>query len=251
MDPVTITATWFPVQRPRARLGWHSAHDTRSLAYGIRPHLAEVGINVDGVLDTHKRWAPGTTLDQQREGACVPFAWMQEALSSPRPFRTTAELGNARALADYDHVRGYDRAMGNHWNDGASILAGALHARDSGRMDGFRWAWSIDDLAAAVVTTGPAVIGIPWLEDMYDVPPDGVVRVGGDLVGGHALLIDEYHPARRVTGRAGRVRGFGWHNSWSDDYGRRGRAFIAADDLAGLIAGYAELCVPVGRKRIV
>ena len=228
------------------RLDWNPAHDARSLNFGF------AAVAPSWVADIPKRWRGGATLDQGREGACVSFGWTQEALSSPRPdYDTDSAAGSAFAFTRYRRIQAIDRAMGNVWDSGASVLAGAKSAVELGHIDSYRWCLGgADDVRKAIILEGPVVIGIPWYESMYTtVGRSGYVTVDGGLVGGHCILIDEYHPGKQIAGY-GEVRGFGWHNSWSDRYGVRGRGFISYDDLERLLAGWGEACVPIGRKRV-
>jgi hypothetical protein len=246
MDVDIATTEYASTTDPR--LDWNPAHDPRSLNY---PFAAVAPTHVE---DVPRRWRAGATLDQGQEGACVAFGWTQEALSSPRPdYLTNSHTGSAYAFRRYQRIRAIDQAMGNVWDSGASVLAGAKSAVELDHIDSYRWALSIEDVRKAVLLEGPVVIGIPWYSGMYDTyGRNGVVEVSGDLVGGHCILIDERHPGKRVSTPRGYETwaGYGWHNSWSDDYGHAGRGFIREEDLRDLLAHWGEACVPIGRRQV-
>ena len=234
----------FPSTDPR--LDWVSRHDSRSMNF----LMAESLFNAE-IEKKPKRWKPGVTLNQGQEGACVGFGWTQELLTSPRPYLTDAATGNSYARGFYHETLLNDEFEGEE-DTGTSVLAGAKTAVRRGEMGEYRWCRTVEELRDTIITTGPVVIGIPWYHDMYWTRDSGLVTVGGDLVGGHCILVDEYHPGKRLLGEDyhARFEGFGWHNSWGDGYGINGRGFIRIEDMRDLIKQWGEMCVPVNRRRV-
>lgn len=231
----------FPSQD--SRLDWVSKHDSRSLEYLIAEKLGTVEI-------VPKRWHSTLTLDQSHEGACVGFGWTQELLTSPRPFTSvTAVRANAYASGYYRECLQNDEYPGEEDN-GTSVLAGAQTAVRRNFIGEYRWCTSLEDIRDTVIKFGPVVIGIPWYEDMYVTDRSGLVRVGGPVVGGHCLLVDEYHPAKQLHGVDGTKEVFGWHNSWGPDYGLNGRGYVEFNDLGDLLKNYGEACAPLQRKLV-
>lgn len=236
----------FPSKDPR--LDWVSMHDPKSLDYPVR---ALTGSTVE---KKPKLWTPPKpVLDQGWEGACVGFAWTAELMGSPFPDPyTTKEQGDWFARNKvYKPAQFIDEWEGENY-EGTSVLAGAKVVQKEGFLDEYRWAFGIEDLRDAVITTGPAVIGIPWYDGMYGTKPSGLVEVGGDLVGGHALVVYGYHPGMRIPGEDWHSRHevFRWRNSWGSAYGKNGSGLIRYEDLRDLLAGWGEACIPVTRKRV-
>ena len=143
-------------------------------------------------------WDTGPVLDQGREGACVGFAWTAELIASPRPdphvARPTAE---AYARSVYRRAQQLDYWAGEDY-EGTSVLAGAKTVREAGFIDGYRWAFGVDDVRDAVIDIGPVVVGVPWLESMFTPRRSGLLEVHGPAVGGHALCVTGYHPNMRL-----------------------------------------------------
>ncbi len=86
---------------------------------------------------------------------------------------------------------------------------------------------------------GPAVLGINWLDGMYqtvEIDGEAWIEDTGRVVGGHAILCVGYSLRRRA---------FRLQNSWGSDWGDNGRAWIDHDDLAALLADQGEACIPV------
>lgn len=227
------------------RLDWVTQHDHRSKNFRVGSVIREVVIKP-------KKWEAGKTLDQGQEGACVGFGWVQEFMSAPRPFtRVSVKRAEGYAREFYKECQRYDEWEGEAY-EGTSVLAGAQTAMRRKMIEGYRWCFSIEEVRDAVVALGPVVIGIPWYSKMYQTRSSGLVEVGGDLVGGHCILVDEYHPGKRITGEdyEARFHGFGWHNSWGEGYGVGGRGFIRYEDLRDLLSTWGEACVPMNRKLV-
>jgi hypothetical protein len=230
----------FPPQDPR--LDWRSAHDPASENYPIRPKLG-------AIEPKPKDWRTGSVLDQGREGACVGFGWTADLIAAPRPDPyCTASSGNTYARNVYYEARRIDEWPGESY-EGTSVLAGAKVVQARGFIGSYRWCFGIEDVRDAVIAEGPVVIGIPWYSQMYDTRPSGLVEVGGDLVGGHCLVLTGYHPGMRITGEDwdARFHVFKWRNSWGESYGRHGSGYIRYEDLRDLLADWGEACVPQDR----
>jgi papain like protease len=89
------------------------------------------------------------------------------------------------------------------------------------------------DVIAFLVHRGPGVLGTDWYESRFDPVPDGLVKVAGNVAGGHAYLCYGYD----ADGQ--RFRG---QNSWGRAWGDNGRFWVARGDLDRLIRAYGEAC---------
>lgn len=214
------------------QLGRHPHFDDRSRSYPIRTLLPARALRTARIWDVLGPFP----LDQQAEGACVGMGWSAELAADPVVI-PVPDVSFAFRL--YELAREQDRLMGNYWGDGASVLAGAKAAAAKGWVAQYRWAFSIDDVIDTLVAHGPVVLGVPWFSDMYRTDANGLVKVGGDLVGGHCLLAYGYLPG---TDHGPVVLLL---NSWGDSYGIHGRASIKVDDLARLLADDGEACIAV------
>lgn len=225
-------------------LNWRSRHDERSRNYSIAEKVA-------AVEPRKKYWSEGVVLDQGSEGACVGFGWTGEILASPMPYKTTQDLGQQAARALYHRAQQLDDWAGEDY-EGTSVLAGAKAVKEKGYISEYRWAFNMDDLRSAVISEGPAVIGIPWLENMYYTRPSGLVEVGGKQVGGHCIVLTGYNPRARLKGEKGYFEVYRWRNSWGTNYGVNGDGYITAEDLAALLdkSNGGEACIPMGRNKI-
>jgi hypothetical protein len=122
--------------------------------------------------------------------------------------------------------------------EGTSVLAGVKVLRSLGYIKEFRWAFGLQDLIMAVGYKGPAVLGLPWYEGMFDVLPCGHIHVTGRQVGGHAILCKGVS----VTNRT-----FTLHNSWGPGWGNGGDALISWDEMDRLLHEQGEAVIPTVR----
>lgn len=118
--------------------------------------------------------------------------------------------------------------------DGTTVRGGAKALRARGFVGRFLWAFTLDAVVATVLEIGPVVVGVPWYADMMDPTKGGLIRARGDLLGGHALVVNG---ANSETGML-RLK-----NSWGKSWGDNGRAFISFDDFERLLKEDGEACL--------
>lgn len=229
-----------PGQEVPGRLGRRFAgHDEQSRSYGVRPLLAPV-------VRKPTFWALPAgpfPLDQGAEGACTAFGSAHELAVGPVQ---VPGITNQFAVELYRRIQATDRAMGNDWPDGASVLATMKTLKGEGRITGYRWAFSVDDIVDTLCSVGPVCLGVEWRYDMYVTKPGGKVSLTGQVVGGHFITAIAYdvHP------QWGPV--VGWLNSWGHEYGVAdprlnapgGIGWITLADLAALLSRQGEAAVP-------
>lgn len=238
------------------KLNWVPRFDERSRSYPVRQGI----MKLLPVVRRNKLWRIGPILDQGREGACVGYGWTAEALSTPIAVdlnRVRADVPRdpeAFARYIYHTAQKVDEWEGEYY-EGTSVLAGAKAMMGAGLLKEYRWSFTINDVLYAVLRRGPVVIGVWWYESMYDAP-NGLLRVNGELAGGHCLTVVGFLRAGASIKLAGGKTltnpldqdGFILQNSWGPDWGINGLAVIAESDLRGLLADDGEACVAYRRS---
>ncbi len=160
-------------------------------------------------------------------------AWAHEAAARP----VVRSVDSALAFALYREAQRLDQWEGEAYS-GTSVLAGAKAMQARNLLTEYRWAFSLEDALTVVSRRGPAVLGINWHSGMFRPDADGYLRVTGEVVGGHAILL------RGVNVRSRSVL---LHNSWGQEWGRASTARMTWEDLGLLLAADGECCVPVVR----
>lgn len=224
-------------------LDWGPNHDPRSRNFAISSLIKE------SPKRRNKLWRVGPTLNQGREGACVGFGWMAEALSTPvavdlaRMKYVVPQEPNAFARLIYRDAQYIDEWEGEDY-EGTSVLAGAKIMKKYGTLKEYRWAFGIEDVIDTILAKGPVVLGIYWYSGMYNAP-NGVLTVSGGIVGGHCILAVGYKLAKdSKTGKDSVIL----QNSWGTRWGINGLAEIPVDQLAFLLDKDGEACVPSKRS---
>lgn len=222
-------------------LDWVSQHDPRSWNYSIRSTLPLF------VPKRKAEWKEGIVLDQGREGACVGYGWTAELLAEPFAPEEQPLTAAAQDYASFSYRRAQkvDQWPGEDY-EGTSVLAGAKIMQQDGQIDSYRWCFGAGDVRDAIITSGPVVIGVPWYSGMYRTDENGIVKIHGDKVGGHCVVITGYDPEYVIDGRPTEV--FRWRNSWGSSYGIEGSGYIRFMDLSYLLHSGGEACIPVGRN---
>lgn len=168
---------------------------------------------------TYRYWVPNARLDQRATPNCVGYA--SAHLISGSPVRVHG-MTNAHGDALYRLCKEVDGYPG----DGTWVRVAASVMRRDGLIAEYLWAQSMDDLVRWVLTKGPVVVGTAWTDQMFTPDSRGFIHPEGEIVGGHAYLIDG------INVRAGKARLL---NSWGPGWGRKGQAWIGLADLESLV----------------
>ena len=210
-------------------LGRLPASDARDTRFRIAPLLAAVPIE----RDFRYWWPGGWSGDQGNTPQCVGFAWTHWLEDGPRTRPAPGpEVDPAGVYRDAQLI---DEWPGEDY-DGTSVRAGAKVLEARGFIREYRWAWDLDTLVRAVLTTSPVVVGTNWYYGMDTPDAEGRLRLTGGVAGGHAYEISG------VNRRRARAR---MKNSWGPEWGNNGSAWIAFEDLERLILEDGEVCLAV------
>lgn len=225
------------------RLGRHLHHDSRSLRF-LYPNRADDPTTLESIR--HESHIP--TLDQGQVGSCTGNA-STKALSYD-PFWQTAPVqmwlhsgdgvyDEQLALGVYSRATQIDPYAGVYLpedtgSDGLSV-AKVLLEREL--ISGYQHATDLNTLLTAL-SKQPVIVGTDWWSDMFEPGSDGKLEVSGTLAGGHEYVLDELDVENQRV----------WiQNSWSDDWGIDGRAWMTWGDMGHLqdSGGDVTIFVPV------
>lgn len=176
-------------------------------------------------------YANGWWGDQGNSPHCVAYATRHVIEDSPSlrpgdPIR--GDLTDA-----YAWMQRNDQWPGEDY-EGTSVRAGARWAVAHGHATSYTFAWDLDTVVQAILTTGPVILGVNWYYDMFEPDAKDVIRLGGGIAGGHAI------EANGATTNYDYVR---IKNSWGRSWGNKGHAWIGFADLARLLSEDGEACL--------
>lgn len=211
------------------RLGRIPQFDERSRNFNIRKI-----IGVDELVPRTYRWWCPAWLNQMDTPACVGFSVSHELAAYPVMVKNVT---NQTALALYYSAQKLDEWPGENYA-GTSVLGGIKAAQALGKIGEYRWAFNTMDLAITVSWFYPAIIGINWYEQMFIPNERGIITIGGDIAGGHAIMVRGYSAERNL---------FLMRNSWGVGWGISGDCWISFADMDRLLNEQGEACIPVER----
>ncbi|MGH7186579.1 MAG: hypothetical protein ACREIB_09935 [Pseudomonadota bacterium] len=220
----------------KPRMDWYGrliAKDARDHKFLMKPDKKEAA------KTDSRSWAVGAgmPLNQGATPQCVAYSGFGYLLTSPirnRPKFKPKWL--------YDNCQQADEWPGEDY-DGTSVRALFKVLKREGYCSGYEWAFSFAPILAQVLTVGPVVLGTDWMAGMDEPGPGGYIWPAGENLGGHAWLLVGANRNRKNPDRS--VGAFRMMNSWGDDWGAKGRAWITFAAVDELIKADGEACTSV------
>lgn len=235
---------------PQPKFGRIHAPDPRDGHYPMRLLLDRLAIEFPQVVAPgYRHYRHGPVLDQGETGTCVGHAWRAFLSSAPLMTKT-----GPNAFDIYDGAIAIDEWADNDVDPnrelGTSVRAGCEVLRAKGHVGNYLWASSADEIRRWLLAgLGPVVMGTLWFESMMR-PHEGFLRITTrNVAGGHAYILtgwsDDITPEDWPVKHQGSAR---MQNSWSTEWGNRGRAWIDYDTLDALVKADGEACAAVEQK---
>lgn len=236
------------------RLGRLIQFDTKS-----RDYPAIRGLRSTSVRSyTHGFRKYPVWLDQLKQGACVSFGIGHDLLCYPQEM----PMDNTLARSLYFDIQRSDPWPGGAYPgaqpfyEGTSVLSGLkVYQELLGRIDpykrewGYRWCFGGDDVLLALGRRG-VIIGVAWLDDMFETDADGFIHASGNIAGGHCTYLrgvkvawqeNATHDTPKFVDREQTV--ILGRNSWNRSWGIDGDFKITLSDLDKLLAMDGEAAV--------
>jgi hypothetical protein len=215
-------------------LGRLQFHDERDKLFPLQAVLPPAKADI-----TDRNWYQnGWWGNQLQTPQCVAFAWAHWLEDGPVTHKEIPPPMIAPTVI-YGEAQQNDEWEGTSY-EGTSVRGGAKALQARGWIKEYRWTTNVEELAQAILTTGPAVVGTNWYQNMFMLAKGGFLKPGGQLVGGHAWVIN---------GVDTKTQRFRIKNSWGRDWGRQGNAFITFEDMQRLLNEDGECCLAIENKK--
>ncbi len=216
---------------------WAPSEDPRNANYPIRA-LTSRSAAAEWTRDYRYHTVYGPVLNQKAEGACAGHGLMAAMMSNPvrmiLPHPQQTAFGVYRAALHIDEFAGIE-------DEGTSLNAVCTVARDMGLIASWYWCQSVDEIIDTLLNVSSVFMGLVWPRSLLDAGPQGMSKVEGPLVGGHALLATGYAKHRVFSTYSGPV--IRCRQSWGRGFGASGNIFIPEDGFRWLWDQQGEAAV--------
>lgn len=189
---------------------------------------------------TEKNWeflAPA--LNQKQTNHCTGFSMADFGINLPIQDSYNDETGHSF----YYMCKEEDGEPGNE--EGSSIRSVAKVLRKIGRINAYAFAPDIATIKWWLLNRSPMIVGTIWTTAMFSPNSSNVIEVIGDVVGGHAYLLNEWRKDGHI----------GIQNSWGAEWGNNGKSYISVANFekifryGGEAMAAVELPLPVSTAK--
>lgn len=182
-------------------------------------------------IPAFRNWGSRWWHDQGEVPCCVGSAWAHWLDSSPiRQF--------LNPIGVYELAQFLDEWDGEEYA-GTSVRAGAKVLHRLGAIVSYSWSWDSHAVAQHILQFCPVVVGTNWYEGMHYPEPDFQVSATGEILGGHAYLLDGFNSKTGL---------FRCKQSWGRNWGKNGRFYMSLETLQQLLDEDGEACTGIEQR---
>ena len=215
------------------KLGRSLSPDARDQNYLIKNNFTFV--NRLGIKK--KFWDPNGWWGNQGDlPYCVGYAWAHWIEDGP--ITHPGKKPNLSPITIYENAQKLDEWPGEGY-PGTSVRGGLKYLKQIGVATSYYWAFDVDTIINYVLQYGPVVVGTDWYTGMFYPDRRGVIKIGGNIEGGHAYLINGVD----TTTQQFRIK-----NSWGWSWGKGGMASISFSDMSQLILQEGEAAIAIEKR---
>jgi hypothetical protein len=220
------------------RLGRHVEHDPRSLRYahGVLPTSAIRPVQWVRRVPVFDQGQLGSCTGNAAAGLIGTDSSVRKGLTGVKTSQGAYDVDENLAVAIYKLATTLDNVPGQYPPDdtGSSGLGAAKALKKLGLAVGYTHAFSLAALKSAL-QTGPAMLGIVWLNSMFDPMPSGTLTVDktSGVAGGHEIVCSGWDGSR-----------FRLDNSWGASWADSGSCWVTETDMQWLLSQQGDVTVP-------
>jgi len=196
-----------------------------------------VTATLDPSLPTSRIHSATFVLDQGQTPMCVAYSSTGFRMAGPISYKIDYAIPDL-----YHECQRNDPWAGENY-DGTSVSAALKVFKARGYITEYRWATTLDQVVAHILSTGPMFVGTTWYEGMMKTDKSGFIRMDGKSVGGHAYLLLGANTKKKCPD--GTVGCFRVLNSWGRSFGQNGRAWLSFADFAKLLSDDGEAATAI------
>lgn len=187
--------------------------------FNLRAFMPRSTAFISVSIVNYKNWEYlDTPLDQKDTPHCVGFSMANFGINLP--IHTPYTVKDAH---DFYYKCKVDDGSPNK-EEGASIRNAARVLKQEGKIDAYAFAMDITAIKWWLLHRGPLMVGTIWTEGMLTSDENNMILPIGNIVGGHAYLLNEWTKDGKV----------GIQSSWGTRWGINGKAYMTADNFTAL-----------------
>jgi hypothetical protein len=222
------------------RLGRHVEHDPRSRDY---PYRIPEGISASTLVAVeHKRH--GSIFDQGQLGSCTGNALAGAKNTEPEYHSgSTHLLAESGAKLIYSLGTQLDGLSDGYWpptDTGSSGLAVSKAAKYLGLIGSYSHAFDMT-AALAALQAGPVITGVPWYEGFDSPDANGLVKIAGQIRGGHEIEALGFEPGSDTVNFTDALIKIA--NSWGTGWGQAGYFYWTVATWRELLAQQGDVTI--------
>jgi len=177
----------------------------------------------------------GTTLHQNTTKHCTGFMAADFRINDPVFNNCTNQDGHNY----YYLAKELEGDPGGE--DGAYMRSAAKALLSLKQIEAYAFATTIEQIKYWLIHKGCLMIGTAWMSGMMKPDSNNIIHATGTMEGYHASLAKAWRIDNMI----------GIKNSWGDDWGLHGEAWISVDDFEKLRGTYIEAITAVDLEDIV
>lgn len=181
-------------------------------------------------------WQAPPAMDQGLTSACTGFGAAHVLASAPYMHAIAPSV----AYQLYNWAQENDEWEGTDY-DGSSVRGAVKGMVKAGLVKaGYWWAWDAETVRDYVRRYSAIIAGTDWYDGMMETDTRGYILPNGPMVGGHAFAILGFSDTREA---------FRIQNSWGQEWGEKGRAWITFEHFQWLLERDGGEAVAVAEVR--
>ena len=197
--------------------------------FNLGAFIPKAGLQLTLIRSKNWDFPAPEALNQDETPHCVGFSMADFGINLPVYTKYTNEDGHKFyrlcKIEDKDPLG----------ENGSNLRSAAKVLQNLKRIKGYAFASTLAQVKYWLLHKGPLIAGTFWTENMNYPNIDNILDIGGEIIGGHAYLLSEWTKDGFI----------GIQNSWGDNWGIKGKAYISAIEFEKIFRQGGEVVTSV------
>ena len=197
--------------------------------YNLDWFIPKIGLKISLIKERNWLFPLTEALDQGETPHCVGFGIADFGINLPTFTNYTNDDG--------DRFYYMCKELDNEplAETGSNLRSAAKVMKNLRRISSYAFANTLAQVKYWLLNKGPLIAGTIWTEEMFTPNTFNVLNIGGNVVGGHAYLLNEWTKNNYI----------GIQNSWGSSWGIGGKAYISVENFEKIFRQGGEVLTSV------